>query len=194
MDSQVAPLSCASGTWSLSRGKWVDFCESPLLVCWQHISYYLVEFEIQHNCLNDNLQITCFPPSSSVKPPEKTFSQQHLCFFMFSLNLYPFSVSSRSYCYFISPWQGRYVSGSQRESGLWWSQNALYSSVCQGLAANQARQLSLVVWVWMNFGLPAIIILLPFQLGLTSGSQHLLPFCFSFSLRVPKYTIETWWG
>jgi len=87
---------------------------------------------------------------------------------MFSLNLYPFCVSSCSCCYFISPAEGRYVSGSQRQSGLWWcSQTTLRSSVCQGLAANQALQLSLVVWVWMNFGLLAIIILLPFQLCLT---------------------------
>lgn len=49
---------------------------------------------------------------------------------MFTLNLYPFCASSCSCCCFISPPEGRCVSGSQRESGLWWcSQTALHSSV-----------------------------------------------------------------
>lgn len=129
-------------------------------------------------------------PQWSLLKRQWTSRQQHLYFFMFSLNLYSFCVSFCSCCYFISPPEGRYVSGSQRESGLWWrSQTALHSSVCQGLAADQTLQLSLVVWVWMNFGLPAIIILLPFQLGLTSSSQYLLPFCLSLASRKYHLTL-----
>lgn len=76
MDSQVPPSSCAPGTQSLSRGKRAGFCGSPLSQCWQHISCYPAKFGTQDDRLNDNLQVTCFPPRSPLKTPEKAMDFQ----------------------------------------------------------------------------------------------------------------------